>query len=433
MGVLTIKGVGGTPKPVTEDPTMPAIVAFPTVVTEALAEFGDQFANEPERVHFAEYLTGLFVAEHKNVSAINRQFARTTDQSCLNRWLTEVDWDEQELNRRRLDWLQRDPSTRYSVQGVIAIDNVLVDHDGKLIEDAGWFWDHAEQRHKIAHDYLIANYVCTPGSGAKHYPLEFRRFVKREQCELKGQPFVDHNVLFRELVDWAVDRQIPGDFTFDCWFTHADNLNHIHQRGRGYVGDLKFNRKVIFQGQELKAEALAAMIPPEDRKPVEIDGKKQWSFTKSIRIDGVDHPVRIVILWERRHSTSARKILVSNRTQWEIRRILRVYRRRWRGTECFHRDDKQHPRGLGMGDCQLRNGRGQTRHLYMVFLAHSVMMRQLRQSRARAWALERLTTIGQACRAVLRQTLDQTISWVIDRVREDDWNCQKIKAHLGLT
>ena len=405
---------------------MPAIVEYPAVVAEALAEFGDLFANEPQRRHFAEYLTGLFVAGRKNISAISGQFAQATDQSCLNRWLTEVDWDVEALNRRRLDWLQQDPATRYSERGVIAIDNVLIDHHGKLIEDVGWFWDHAEQRHKIAHDYLIANYVC-PNS--RHYPLEFRRFVKREQCELKGEPFVDHNQLFRELVDWVVDGDIPGDFTFDSWFTHAANLNHIHSRGRGYVGDLKFNRKVIFKGQQIKADQLATMIKPEDRKPVEIDGQRQWCFTRSIRIPGVDHRVRIVILWERWNSAAPCKILVTNRTPWEVNRILRVYRQRWRGTECFHRDGKQH---LGMGDCQLRKGRGQTRHLYMVFAAHSVLMRQLRRGRARAWALERLTTIGQACRAVMRHTLIGTIDWVIARVREDGWNSRKIKAHLAL-
>ena len=406
---------------------MPAIITFPTVVEEAVDVFGDLFANEPERRHFAEYLTGLFVAERKNVSAINRQFVKTTDQSCLNRWLTEVDWDVEALNRRRLEWLQNEPATRYSARGVIALDNVLIDHTGKLIEDVGCFWDHAEKRYKIAHDYLIANYVCASG---KHYPMAFRRFVKREQCERKGVAFVDHNELFRGLVDWVVDSDVPGAFTFDCWFTHAANLNHIHSHERGYVGDLKFNRKIIFKGQTLKAEELAAQIKAEDRKPVEVNGKRQWFFTKSIRIDGVDHHVRIVILWDRRNGAEARKILITNRTHWEIGRILRVYRNRWRGTECFHRDGKQH---LGMGDCQLRKGRGQTRHMHMVFLAHSVMMRQLRQGRARAWALERLTTIGQACRAVLRQTLDQTITWVVDRARDDDWDCRRIKAHLALT
>jgi hypothetical protein len=264
-----------------EDRVMPAIVEFPTVVNEALEHFADLFRNEPERRHFAEYLTGLFVAERKTVSEISRQFAVTTDQSCLNRWLTEVEWDVEALNRRRLEWLQEEPSTRYSDRGVIPIDNVLIDHAGKMIEDAGWFWDHAEQRHKIAHDYLIANYVCPSG---KHYPLEFRRFVKHEHCEMKGVEFKDHNHLFRELVDWTIEEEIPGVFAFDCWFTHAANLNHIHGHDRGYVGDLKFNRKVLFKGESIKAEEVAARIRPQDRKPIEIEGKKQ---TLSRTIDWV--------------------------------------------------------------------------------------------------------------------------------------------------
>ena len=406
---------------------MPAIVEFPTVVREALDEFAPLFANEPERRHFAEYLTGLIIAHKKNVSAINREFAVTTDQSCLNRWLTEAAWDEEQLNGQRIEWLQQSPDTRFSTRGVIPLDNVLIGHTGKLIEDVGYFWDHAEQRHKIAHDYLIINYVCASG---KHYPLEFYRFIKREQCEQKGLEFRDHNVLFRQLIDWAVESEVPGDFTFDSWFTHKDNLNHIHGLGRNYVGDLKFNRKLLVAGRDIKAEVFASQINPADRKEVHLKGSRQWYFTKSVRIPGVDHKVRLVILWGRRKDKRARKILVTNRTGWEVTRILRVYRYRWTGTECFHRDGKQQ---LGMGDCQLRSGPGQTRHLYMVFLAYSVLMRQLQQRRSCAWALERLTTIGQACMAVLRQTLSETLAWVIERFEVDRWDFQKIKVHLALS
>ena len=147
---------------------MPGIIEFPQVVRDAMEQFGDLFANEPQRRHFAEYLTGLMIAERKSVLGINREFAQTTDQSCLNKFLTEVDWNAEALNERRLEWLQRDSSTQYTDRGVIAIDNVLIDHDGKYIKDVGWFWDHADQRNKIAHDYLFANYVCSSG---KHYPL----------------------------------------------------------------------------------------------------------------------------------------------------------------------------------------------------------------------------------------------------------------------
>ena len=86
----------------------------------------------------------------------------------------------------------------------------------------------------------------------------------------------------------------------------------------------------------MKASELATTIPSEDRKPVWIGKRKQWYFTKTIRIPTVDHPVRIVILWDRKNGREAAKILVTNRAHWEVTRILMVYRKRWTGTETFH-------------------------------------------------------------------------------------------------
>lgn len=425
---------------------MPAIIEFPTLVQHAVEQFGAVFGNAPERRHFAEYLTGLLVAEKKTVSGMNAEFVQTTDQSCLNRWITEVDWDVDQLNEQRLAWLQRDPQTRYAPSGVIPIDNTLVDHAGKLIEDAGYFWDHAEQRHKIAHDYLIANYVCPSG---KHYALDFRRFRKRADCEaaqarLVAQPggvaaasaddqrlatFKSHTVLCCELIDWVVEHQIPGTFAFDSYFTNAPVCNHIAQHERGDVGDLKFNRKVWFGGVELSAAEMAAQIPAGDRKKVTRGERTQWYFTKKIWLPEYTHAVRIVILWNQWNGKEPVKILITNQTHWEVTRVLRGYGQRWTGTETLHRDGKPH---LGMGDCQLRSGEGQTRHLYLVLLVHSLLVAQLRQGRARAWATETLTTIGEACRAVLRETLGKTISWVIERATLDGWQPERIKAHLAL-
>jgi hypothetical protein len=411
---------------------MAGILDFPTVVHEALQQFGDLLPNEPQRRHFAEYLTGLFVAERKNVSGINREFAQTTDQSCLNRFLTEADWDVTRLNQRRLDLLQQESSTRYCAQGVIPIDNTLIDHCGKLIEDAGWFWDHAEQRYKIAHDYLIANYVCTNG---KHYPLDFRRFQKEDLCAREEIPFKDHTCLCQELIDWVCAQHIPGTFAFDSYFTNAPILNHIHGKHladgqpRGYVGALKFNRKLEYKGRILKASTLATEIEPNVRKELREGDKRQWYFTCTLRIPDVKHKVRIVILWQQQQDTSARIILVTNRVCWEVSRVVRTYRHRWTGTETFHRDGKQQ---LGMGDCQLRDGEGQTRHMHLVMLAYSLLMRHLRQGHAYEWAYQKLTTIGEACRAILREGLRKTLNWAMERGNNPYWTKERVMAHLGL-
>ena len=407
---------------------MPGIISFPTIVEQAVDEFGGMFANTPERWHFAEVLTGLMVAERKNVSAINAEFAQTTDQSCLNRWITQVPWDVEQLNEHRLAWLQGHSSTRYSARGVIAIDNTLVDHSGEMIEDVGWFWDHADRRHLMAHDYVIANYVCTSG---KHYPLEFRRFRKRAACaeDEPASPFKNHTHLFKELVDWVVEREIPGDFAFDSYFSSAESLNHIQGHKRGYVGDLKSNRKVRFKGAEMKAAEWAAGIAPDDRQRVDIGDRKQWYFTRTVHLPQVDHSVRLVILWDRKNGKKPVKCLVTNRVYWEISRILNVYRKRWTGTETFHQDGKQH---LGMGDGQLRTAKGQTRHLYLVMLAHSLLIAQMQQGRACGWAHSVLTTIGQACRAVSRETLSKTIHWAVEQATTVGWNQQRIVTFLEL-
>jgi len=412
---------------------MAGIIDFPQVVQEALEDFGDLFDNEPQRRHFAEYLTGLFVAARKTVTGINAEFARTTDPSCLNRFVHHEAWDVQALNQRRLDLLQEDPDTRYSDHGTIALDNTLIDHTGQLIDDVGWFWDHAAERYKIAHDYLIANYVCPSG---KHYPLDFRCFQKREQCQARNAPFKDHTELFQDLVDWVDSRHIPGTFAMDSYFTNAPILNYIHSkqlgdgRPRGYVGSLKFNRKLVYRGRTLKASELAALIGPGLRKPLREGDKQQWYFTCTLRIPDVQHKVRVVILWPSREAANPRIILVSNRVQWEVTRVVRVYRHRWTGTETFHRDGKQQ---LGLGDCQLRTREGQTRHMYRVMLAYSLLMRQLRQGHAYEWAYQKLTTIGEACRAILRETLRTTLRWAIERVQVFAWDKDRVVAHLGLT
>ncbi len=330
---------------------MPAIVDFPEMIKDALPEFADLFHGGPQRRHLAEYLTGLLVAANKTVSGINSEFALATDQSCLNRFLTEVEWDAEKLNERRLELLQKDPTTRYHDQGVIAVDDVLIDHDGKLIKDVGWFWDHAEERYKIAHDLLFANYVTSNGKPTRHTarpcavcpPLDFRRFKKREQCAATGEVFEDHGVLFRQLVDWVCEREIPGDFTWDSYFSSAPNLNYVHSKRdrfgqpRAYIRDLKSNRKISFRGREVRVDEFAASIPPQDRKELRRGDARQWYFTRTVRLPQVNHPVRIVILWNHRRDDAPRKILVTNRTRWEVTRIVRGYRCRWTGTETYHR------------------------------------------------------------------------------------------------
>ena len=394
------------------------IIQPPTIVQEAINEvLAPLFKNTAQRKHIANYITGLMISENKTITGITDEMPNASDQSTLNRFLTEVEWDEKAMNQKRIEWLQQSEDTKFHPRGIIALDDVLLEKSGKLIPDSGIFWDHSEERFKHAQDLIIINYVH-PHSG-KHYPLEFRRFKKEGQCEWTGEEFRKMTTLAIELIDYCQENEVLGTFTFDSFYTCAPIQNHINslknsdETERGYVGDLKFNRLLTFKGVQQQSSAFAKTIPPEDRKPVTVDGKKQWYLSVCVKMPNIDHKVRVVILWKYKNDAEPRKILVTNKIHWHAERIIETYRGRWTGTETFHRDGKQE---LGLEDCQLRSSRGQTRHTYCVFLAYSLLVRQLDKTSLSDWAGVKLTTIGESCRALLKVSLRSLIEWVVEQM-----------------
>jgi hypothetical protein len=59
-------------------------------------------------------------------------------------------------------------------------------------------------------------------------------------------------------------------------------------------------------------------------------------------------------------------------------------------------------------------------------------MTQLRSRRSQEWTPETLKTIGQACRAILRESLGTTIEWAITKFTSENWTLENIKVALAL-
>jgi hypothetical protein len=78
----------------------------------------------------------------------------------------------------------------------------------------------------------------------------------------------------------------------------------------------------------------------------------------------------------------------------------------------------------------VRSGEGQTRHVYLVSAAYSLLMRSLQQTRPQDWARRTLTTIGEACRAVKAEILAHMIDWVVEKLTIEHWSSTDIKAVL---
>jgi hypothetical protein len=60
-------------------------------------------------------------------------------------------------------------------------------------------------------------------------------------------------------------------------------------------------------------------------------------------------------------------------------------------------------------------------------------MGELKQGRAMEWALHRLITIGEACRAMTREALRTTLSRAIEQVTRWERPYEHVVARLGLS
>ena len=80
------------------------IVEYPQIVRQNLPQFEPIFRNKNQVKHFCEYVTGLIAGDKATIQAINALFLNKNDQSALNKFLTQADWDEAELNQRRVQF-----------------------------------------------------------------------------------------------------------------------------------------------------------------------------------------------------------------------------------------------------------------------------------------------------------------------------------------
>ena len=111
------------------------IIGFPNVVEEFAGFFRQVFSWNQFR-RFKQYLSGLITGRKVTVRSIASRLVDPVDQSSLNRFLTLYEWDEERLNRRRLDTLQSIEEMRWRGEGVTALDNSLLPKTGRKMPRA---------------------------------------------------------------------------------------------------------------------------------------------------------------------------------------------------------------------------------------------------------------------------------------------------------
>jgi len=432
---------------------LPILAPAPLVSQHAEA-FKDLFENQKQYRHFQNYVTGLIVLPNKSMANISRCILDSADKTNVSRFMSESPWLEEQVNNRRLTYLNEQTKLvrKSKWESALVIDDSLCEHVGSLFEYVDRHYDHADDGYPIAHNPVTSHYV----SGAVRFPVDlrlYRRYEELTQWEtfvlkhfpittipkkkkerqklhkqvhetlLQDPEFLQLHHQFRtkidlaiELVRAAITHRLRFDILlFDGWYLSEALVAEAARRRKKWISILKKNRNletnsfqlkdangqpIKFEGEHVSVEEFVKKIPSNAFKMVVVNEKTYWTFSLTVRIPSLGK-VRLVISYENGKLTDTYVVLVTNALDWEAKRIIATYLLRW-PIETFYQDGKEQ---LGLDEYLMRNAKAIGKHWCLVFVAYSLLHLDCLPS---PLAEEHVPTksIGETCRQQTRALIE---------------------------
>ena len=338
------------------------IVQFPRIVVENLGYFAPVFQTAEQQKHFCEYVTGLIAGDKTTITAINALFLNKNDQSSLNKFMTQAQWAEDELNYRRVQFelrrLHRRPVS--ATAGRLIVDDTLAQHTRCSMEGLAYLRDHSLGHNVWAHNVVTSYYV----NRSDQFPVDFRLYYqfnrKYEQqvleqigVKLQAEPslvnyrqylasllsyhyrqqlYRSKTELGAELVRQAVEWDLPFSVVlFDSWFLRWPLIEAIQQQHKDWVGACPKDRLVLVQNRWLQLQEYIQTIPASAYQPYKIGQHLYWAFSKVLPMKNLKRqPIRIVASYEEQVKPDRPPhFYAANRKDWAAKRILTTYLDRW--------------------------------------------------------------------------------------------------------
>ncbi|MGC8725631.1 MAG: transposase, partial [Thermoplasmata archaeon] len=113
------------------------IYSQPDIFNELTSNFRECFGEVRQFKHFKEIVSAFSLTSRKSVAYLNSMILGHANQSSMNRFLSSnIDTNQMFLKTvETINMIEDD--------GILAIDDTIVEKTGKNIEAAGWIYDHS--------------------------------------------------------------------------------------------------------------------------------------------------------------------------------------------------------------------------------------------------------------------------------------------------
>jgi len=357
--------------------------------------------TKPQFNHVKNYVGGLIALNKKTISSISGSSKEEKDQSNLNRFLTEAEWSENEVQDRYVKKINH--QTRRKPTSLI-IDDSIAEKTGKHIEEVQYHKDHSGNGFVFGHQVVTALIMCF----GLLLPLFPKLYSKKTQSKIE---------LAKQIIEYASSKIRISQVIIDSWYVCNEIIKLCLKKGLTLIGNIKSNRLIQFEeGVWIKLSKYYKSISRKRKEfqTLIINDKTYKVHSKIVKLKKVGE-IKLIIsrqwLEDKKKWSRPFYIICTDVSKSEIC-ILREYTKRW-SIETFHKDIKQN---LGLEAYQMRLKKGITRHLILVTLAYAVL-KLMTFFKKVSW------TIGECIKYIQDKEFDDLI---IEIVNIDDKN-ERIK------
>ncbi|MHB1469997.1 MAG: transposase [Thermoplasmataceae archaeon] len=311
------------------------IFSSPQIVSELLEKYRDAFPDIRLFRHFEEIVNAMQISDKRSIAHLNSLSLDHVNQSNMNRFLSSG-IDEELIfqgNVNLINTIEKD--------GILAIDDTIVEKTGKNIEAAGWIFDHSIG--KTVWGIQITTSVLSGRFGM--YPISAEIYQRMEKPDSEGR-MEDYRTKIEMQIE-TIGKCISAGLHFsivtgDIWYFTKDMVKYLDEKKLDWVFQSKGNRKIKIRGRWTTLEEID--LSYTDSRTFTISGNTYSVWEIEGRVKGIGSVKAIIS-----EGISGRRYYVTNHRKWKAKRILETYLERW-VIEVLHRDYKQD----GLGGISLR-------------------------------------------------------------------------------
>ncbi len=342
---------------------MVMILLPPERLNHLLGRFRNVF-SKPQFENFRSVMFGLIMSgckEH-DVKSMRDAVGETKCQSSINRFFTSPSWNLDNVMKCAQEIIfstvQHDDNLEFLI-----IDDTVCKKYGTQSEMV--CYNHSTVLGTVlSHDYVTGFYlcgdVCLPSSSARLYG-------NPKKCNEKGVPFNTKIQLCNEIIGEHRPIARKTVILIDSWYTGNEVISNCRKRGYGWIGDLKPNRVIIYDGKRMNVSDLLNILRKRGQfKDTIIDGQIYQTVKVMVYIPSLKENVSIVI--NAKADTKDVHVLCTDLQQEDVSTIFRYARKRVT-IENSYKDAKQ----LGFGEYRFRKSEAALIHAHLVFLAYILL------------------------------------------------------------